>query len=159
MCSPSRRERVRSISSRFPIIGAERLPTSGYMRAKVPLHLLINNAGIMACPLTRDARGFEYQFATNHLGHFLLTAPLWPALVQAQGARVVSVYSRGHRFSEVDLEDPNFVRRVYDPWLAYGQSKTANILCAVEIDRRGEREKVRAFSMVESPMLDRFQSF
>ena len=112
-----------------------------------PLHFLINNAGIMACPLTRDSRGFEYQFATNHLGHFQLTARLWPALRRARGARVVSVSSRGHWFSPVDYDDPNFEHRSYDPWLAYGQSKTANVLFAVDLDRRGQRENVRAFSL------------
>ncbi len=112
-----------------------------------PLHLLVNNAGIMACPLTRDSRGLEHQFATNHLGHFQLTARLWPALRRAGGARVVSVSSRGHWFSPVDFDDPNFEHRAYDPWLAYGQSKTANILFAVELDRRGRRENVRAFSL------------
>jgi NAD(P)-dependent dehydrogenase (short-subunit alcohol dehydrogenase family) len=113
----------------------------------MPLHLLINNAGIMACPLTRDDRGYEYQFSTNHLGHFHLTARLWPSLVKAHGARVVSVSSRGHWFSPVDFEDPNFTRRAYDPWLAYGQSKTANILFAVECNRRGTSSNIRAYSL------------
>lgn len=118
-----------------------------FVESGTPLHLLINNAGIMACPLTRDARGFEYQFATNHLGHFQLTARLWPALARAQGARVVSVSSRGHWFSPVNFEDPNFEHRAYDPWLAYGQSKTANILFALELDQRGAQAKVQAFSL------------
>lgn len=112
-----------------------------------PLHLLVNNAGIMACPLARDSRGFEHQLATNHLGHFQLTARLWPALRRAEGARVVSVSSRAHWFSPVDFDDPIFQHRPYDPWLAYGQSKTANILFAVELDRRGRQENVRAFSL------------
>src|SRR5882762_10882604 len=72
-----------------------------------PLHILINNAGIMATPLVRDARGFESQLATNHLGHFQLTARLWPALRQAQGARVVALSSRAHRSSPVDFDDPH----------------------------------------------------
>jgi NAD(P)-dependent dehydrogenase (short-subunit alcohol dehydrogenase family) len=112
-----------------------------------PLHLLINNAGIMACPLTRDGRGNEIQFSANHLGHFRLTVRLWPGLIRAEGARVISVSSRGHRFSGVDFDDPNFDRRPYDKWKAYGQSKTANILFAVALDRRGERHGVRAFSL------------
>jgi NAD(P)-dependent dehydrogenase (short-subunit alcohol dehydrogenase family) len=95
------------------------------------LNILINNAGIMAIPLTRDTRGYELQLATNHLGAFQLTARLLPALIQADGARVVSVSSRGHRFGGVDFEDPHFERREYDKWVAYGQSKTANILFAV----------------------------
>lgn len=119
-----------------------------------PLHLLVNNAGIMACPLTRDSRGFEHQFATNHLGHFQLTTRLWPALRRAKDARVVSVSSRGHWFSPVDFDDPNFEHRAYDPWLAYGQSKTANVLFAVEFDRRGQRENVRAFSLHPGGIVD-----
>ncbi|HWB98563.1 MAG TPA: oxidoreductase [Bryobacteraceae bacterium] len=112
-----------------------------------PLHILVNSAGVMANPLARDARGYESQFATNHLGHFHLTARLWPALVRAQGARVVSVSSRGHQFSPVHLDDANFERRPYDKWQAYGQSKSANVLFAVELDRRGESKGVRAFAL------------
>ena len=111
------------------------------------LHILVNNAGIMANPLTRDARGYESQFATNHLGHFQLTARLWPALRQAKGARVVSLSSVGHRRAAVDFEDPNFERRDYDRWAAYGQSKTANALFAVALDAIGERDDIRAFSV------------
>ncbi len=82
--------------------------------SKRPVHMLINNAGIMAPPLTRDARGYESQFATNHLGHFQLTARLWPALTQSGHARVVSVSSTGIRFGGVDFDDPNFERHPYD---------------------------------------------
>ncbi|RKG88013.1 oxidoreductase [Corallococcus terminator] len=121
---------------------AERFVKSGR-----PLHLLINNAGIMATPLVRDARGFESQLATNHLGHFQLTTRLWPALHKANGARVVSLSSRGHRRAGMDFEDPNFERRPYDKWVAYGQSKTANILFALALDARGEAHRVRAFSV------------
>jgi Dehydrogenases with different specificities (related to short-chain alcohol dehydrogenases) len=111
------------------------------------LHILVNNAGVMATPLIRDSCGYESQFATNHLGHFQLTARLWPALRRANGARVVSVSSRGHRFAGVDFEDPNFERRDYDKWVAYGQSKTANILFAVALDALGAQESIRAFSL------------
>ncbi|HEX4447165.1 MAG TPA: SDR family NAD(P)-dependent oxidoreductase, partial [Polyangiaceae bacterium] len=93
-----------------------------------PLHILVNNAGIMATPLVKDARGFDPQLATNHLGHFQLTVRLWPALRKARGARVVSLSSRGHARGGVDFEDPKFERRPYDKWVAYGQSKTANAL-------------------------------
>ncbi|MBZ4335897.1 oxidoreductase [Corallococcus sp. AS-1-12] len=120
---------------------------SRFVASGRPLHLLINNAGVMASPLTRDARGFESQFATNHLGHFQLTARLWPALKQANGARVVCLSSRGHFFADVDFEDPFFQRRPYDKWVAYGQSKTANILFAVGLDARGEAHGVRAFAV------------
>ena len=112
-----------------------------------PLHILINNAGIMAAPLTRDGRGYESQFSANHLGHFQLTARLWPALRKARGARVISVSSWGHRRSPVVFEDPNFERRDYDRYSAFGQSKTANILFVLELDRRGKAEGVRAFSL------------
>jgi len=112
-----------------------------------PLHLLINSAGIMASPLSRDARGNESQFATNHLGHYQLTARLWPALLQAQGARVVSVSSRAHRLGGVDLLDPNFEHKEYDKWKAYAQSKTANVLFAVALDAKGRAHGVRAFAV------------
>jgi NAD(P)-dependent dehydrogenase (short-subunit alcohol dehydrogenase family) len=102
-----------------------------------PLHLLINNAGVMALPeLQLDPDGWEQQFATNHLGHFALTIGLHDALAAAGDARIVSLSSRGHLRSPVVFEDINFRDRAYDPWLAYGQSKTANILLAVEATRR-----------------------
>jgi NAD(P)-dependent dehydrogenase (short-subunit alcohol dehydrogenase family) len=111
------------------------------------LHLLINSAGIMAAPLARDGRGNESQFSTNHLGHSQLTRRLWPALARAQGARVVSVSSRGHQIAPVDFSDINFERRPYDKWVAYGQSKTANALFAVALDKRGLGDGIRAFSL------------
>ena len=112
-----------------------------------PVHFLINNAGIMATPFVRDARGFESQLATNHLGHFQLTARLWPALLKANGARVVALSSRGHARAGIDFDDPNFERRPYDKWIAYGQSKTATALFAVALDTRGEAHGVRAFAV------------
>ena len=112
-----------------------------------PLDLLINCAGVMAAALARDGRGFESQFSTNHLGHFQLTLRLLPALARSQGARVVALSSRGHRFSAVDFQDPHFERRPYDKWKAYGQSKTANALFALELDRRVTNLGVRAFSV------------
>jgi NAD(P)-dependent dehydrogenase (short-subunit alcohol dehydrogenase family) len=102
-----------------------------------PLHLLINNAGVMRTPLGRTADGFELQFGTNHLGHFALTTGLLPALRDAGEARVVVLSSRGHRRSDVDFDDPNYLSRRYDPWAAYGQSKTANCLFAVGLTQRG----------------------
>ncbi|QHC37359.1 SDR family NAD(P)-dependent oxidoreductase [Komagataeibacter xylinus] len=119
-----------------------------FLSTGLPLDMLVNSAGIMALPdLTLDARGYELQFATNHLGHFQLTARLWPALKQTAGARVISVSSMGHRFSPLVFDDINFRDRPYDPWAAYGQSKTANILFAVELDARGKTDDVRAFSL------------
>lgn len=118
-----------------------------FLAARRPLHLLINNAGIMAAPLARDARGYESQLATNHLGHFQLAVRLWPALVAAHGARIVSLSSRGHHRAGIDFDDPFFERRAYDKWAAYGQSKTANVLFAVEADRRGAPQHIRAFAV------------
>ncbi len=100
------------------------------------LQILVNNAGVMACPFQKTADGFELQFGTNHLGHFLLTGLLAPALLRGAPARVVSLSSRGHQQSDVDFEDVGFERRDYEKWQAYGQSKTANILFAVELERR-----------------------
>ncbi|WP_369026228.1 oxidoreductase [Qipengyuania sp. RANM35] len=112
------------------------------------IDILINNAAIMASPLARDARGYEAQFATNHLGHFQLTARLWPLiLAAAPGARVVTLSSIGHRLQGLDLDDPNFERRDYDKWLAYGQAKSANALFALQLDKLGEPKGVRAFAV------------
>ncbi|NBH05815.1 SDR family NAD(P)-dependent oxidoreductase [Amycolatopsis sp. SID8362] len=108
------------------------------------LDLVIDSAGIMACPETRVGPGWEAQFATNHLGHFALVNRLWPAI--ADGARVVSVSSRGHHFSPIRWADPHFGTG-YDKWLAYGQAKTANILFAVHLDRFGRDRGVRAFAL------------
>ncbi|MEF9602099.1 SDR family NAD(P)-dependent oxidoreductase [Paracoccus sp. PXZ] len=119
-----------------------------FLSSGLPLDILVNSAGIMAVPeRTLDARGNELHFATNHLGHFQLTARLWPALKATPGARVVSVSSMGHRFSPVVVDDLNFENRRYIPWEGYGQSKTANSLFAVELDARGQADDVRAFSM------------
>jgi NAD(P)-dependent dehydrogenase (short-subunit alcohol dehydrogenase family) len=110
-----------------------------------PLHLLINNAGVMALPeLTLTPAGWELQFATNHLGHFALAARLHDALAAAGDARIVSLSSRGHLRSPVVFEDINFSSRSYDPWLAYGQSKTANVLFAVEATRRWAGDGITA---------------
>lgn len=107
-----------------------------FLALRRELHFLINNAGIMATPLTYTDAGVESQFATNHIGHFFLTVGLLPALKAAGKARVVSLSSLGHRRSEVQFDDINFRHRPYDPWLAYGQSKTANILLAVGMAQR-----------------------
>lgn len=111
------------------------------------LHLLVNNAGIMWVPLRRDSRGIESQLATNHLGQFQLTARLWPALKKANGARVVNVSSYGHQFAPFNFDDPNFLNREYQTLQAYGQSKTASNLFAVELDSLGQAFNVRAYSL------------
>lgn len=112
-----------------------------------PLHILINGAGIMASPLMRDKRGYEAQFTTNHLGHFQLTARLWPALKKSGSARVIAVSSRAQRLGGVNFKDPNFETTEYDKWKAYAQSKSANVLFAVELDRLAKNYGVRAFSV------------
>jgi len=119
-----------------------------------PLHLLINNAGIMAAPFSRDARGLESQLAVNHVGHFQLFTRLLPALRRAQGARVVALSSRGHVPSAFDFDDPNFEGRPYDKMVAYGQSKTANVLFAVEVDRRHQGDGIRAFALHPGAILE-----
>jgi NAD(P)-dependent dehydrogenase (short-subunit alcohol dehydrogenase family) len=101
-----------------------------------PLHILVNNAGIMGPPLTRTPQGWELHFATNHLGHFALATGLHPALAAAGRARVVSVSSSQHRLSPIVFDDIHYEHRPYDPNVAYGQSKTANALFAVEATKR-----------------------
>ncbi|WP_294964373.1 SDR family NAD(P)-dependent oxidoreductase [uncultured Flavobacterium sp.] len=112
-----------------------------------PLHLLINNAGIMWVPLRRDRRGYESQLATNYLAVFQLTARLWEALKKAEGARVVNVSSGGHQFSDFDFLDPNFLNREYETLKAYGQSKTAVNLFSIELDKRAEHHNVRVYAL------------
>jgi NAD(P)-dependent dehydrogenase (short-subunit alcohol dehydrogenase family) len=111
-----------------------------------PLHVLVNNAGIMGGPLVRDARGYEAQFATNHLGHFQLSNALLPALRAANGARVVELSSWGHHLSDIRWDDPHFENE-YDGMVAYGQAKTANVLFAVELDRRWSGDGIRGYSL------------
>ena len=109
--------------------------------------VLMNNAGVMACPFGHTANGYETQFGTNHLGHFLLTALLYPALSANDRPRVVTLTSAGHSRADVDLEDPNFERTGYAPWVAYGRAKTANALFARELARRAGPSGVLSFSV------------
>lgn len=119
---------------------AERFVASGRS-----VDIVINNAGIMACPQTRVGPGWEAQFATNHLGHYALVNRLWPAIARG-GARVVSVSSAGHHYSGIRWDDVQF-EHGYDKWQAYGQAKTANALFAVQLDALGRDVGVRAFSL------------
>lgn len=107
-----------------------------------PFDVIIANAGVMAAPFGHTADGYETQFGTNHLGHFLFVNRI--AGLIASGGRLVNLSSAGHRYADVDLDDPNFERTPYDPWIAYGRSKTSNILFAVEFDRRHQARGVRA---------------
>jgi NAD(P)-dependent dehydrogenase (short-subunit alcohol dehydrogenase family) len=114
----------------------------GLLTAGKPFDLIIANAGVMACPKGTTTDGFEMQFGTNHLGHFVLVNRI--ASLLKSGARLVNLSSAGHRFADVDLEDPNFERSQYAEFVAYGRSKTANVLFAVEFDRRHKARGVRA---------------
>jgi NAD(P)-dependent dehydrogenase (short-subunit alcohol dehydrogenase family) len=107
-----------------------------------PFDVVIANAGVMATPFGHTADGFETQFGTNHLGHFVLVNRIAPLI--RTGGRLINLSSSGHRFSNVDLQDPNFERTPYEPFVAYGRSKTANILFAVAFDQRHRKRGVRA---------------
>ena len=119
----------------------------GYLGVHDRLHLLINNAGVMYTPFEHTAEGFEMQFGTNHVGHFLLTCLLAPALLADPPSRVVNLSSGGHMGSDIVWDDPNFERRGYDKFAAYGQSKTANILFSVELERRLGDRGVHAYAV------------
>jgi NAD(P)-dependent dehydrogenase (short-subunit alcohol dehydrogenase family) len=124
-----------------------------------PLHLLVNNAGVMATPRMYTPDGWEMQFGTNHLGHFVLTTGLRDALAAAEGARVVSVSSAGHLRSSVDFDDLQFRVREYDPWVAYGQSKTANIWLANEVNRRWADDGIVANSLMPGAIHTNLQRY
>jgi NAD(P)-dependent dehydrogenase (short-subunit alcohol dehydrogenase family) len=125
-----------------------------------PLDILVNNAGVMAIPeLELSFEGHEKQFATNHLGHFALTVAMHQALAAAKGARVVCVSSSAHQLSPVVFSDVDFENREYDPWLAYGQSKTANVLHAVEITRRWADEGIVANALNPGAIPTRLQRY
>ncbi|PCI59617.1 MAG: oxidoreductase [Kordiimonadales bacterium] len=112
-----------------------------------PLHILINNAGIMACAESKIGLGWENQFGTNHLGHMALTTALLPSLRQASGARVIALSSTAHAITDVFWEDPHFENTPYEKWAAYGQAKTANALFALALDEREKASGIRAFSV------------
>jgi NAD(P)-dependent dehydrogenase (short-subunit alcohol dehydrogenase family) len=111
------------------------------------VHVLMNNAGVMFTPFGRTDNGFEMQLGTNHLGHFELTRRLQPQLEAAAGARIVNLSSDGHLLGDIDLDDPNWRVREYNKFRAYGASKTANVLHAVELDRRLNGSGIRAFAV------------
>ncbi|MFD6567746.1 SDR family NAD(P)-dependent oxidoreductase [Micromonospora profundi] len=124
-----------------------------------PLHILVDNAGIMAAPLSRTPQGWEMQFATNHLGHFALAAGLRNALAAADGARIVSVSSAAHLRSPVVFDDIQFDSREYEPWQAYGQSKTANVLFAVEASRRWADDGILTNSLTPGAIKTNLQRY
>jgi NAD(P)-dependent dehydrogenase (short-subunit alcohol dehydrogenase family) len=124
-----------------------------------PLHILVNNAGVMASPLMRTPQGWEMQFATNHLGHFALATGLHRALAAADGARIVAVSSSAHHRSPVVFDDIHFEHRTYEPWLAYGQSKTANVLFAVEASKRWADDGVTANALMPGGIRTNLQRY
>jgi NAD(P)-dependent dehydrogenase (short-subunit alcohol dehydrogenase family) len=111
------------------------------------IDLLINNAGVMATPFGHTADGFETQIGTNHFGHFALTAELLPLIEAGRGKRIVNLSSRGHHFAPVNLDDPHFKRREYDPWISYGHAKTANILFTVGLEARLAGRGIHAYAV------------
>ncbi len=111
------------------------------------IDILINNAGVMACPKDQTSDGFEMQFGTNHLGHFALTKHLMPLIEKGSDKRIVNLSSRGHHMAPVDLEDPNFESREYDKWASYGQAKTANILFSVGLEQRFADKGIHAYAV------------
>ena len=123
-------------------LASARAAADKLLAAGKPLGVIIANAGVMATPLSKTSDGFETQFGTNHLGHFVFINRIAPLL--APGGRLINLSSSGHRFSDVNLDDPNFETTPYEPFVAYGRSKTANILFAVEFDRRHKGRGIRA---------------
>ncbi len=121
--------------------------TDAYLARHDTLNILINNAGVMGCPELKTEDGFELQFGTNHLGHFLMTSRLVPALLKGAPSRVVALSSRAHHMAPVNFDDLDFSARGYNKWVAYGQSKTANILFAVALDARLKERGVRAYAV------------
>jgi len=113
-----------------------RAATSRARQRFAKIDILINNAGVMATPFQHTHDGFEMQIGTNHFGHFALTGELFPLIEKGHLKRIVNLSSRGHHFAPVDFDDPFFERRAYDPWIAYGHSKTANVLFSVGIEAR-----------------------
>jgi NAD(P)-dependent dehydrogenase (short-subunit alcohol dehydrogenase family) len=111
------------------------------------LQILINNAGVMACPLSRTRQGLDLQLGTNHLGHYVLTTRLLPNLLAGAPGRIVNLTSGGHRMSNVRFDDPLFEKQPYDKWAAYGQAKTANVLFSVFLDDRYQARGLRAFAV------------
>jgi NAD(P)-dependent dehydrogenase (short-subunit alcohol dehydrogenase family) len=119
---------------------------TGFLDSRRSIDILIDNAAVMASPESRVGDGWESQFATNHLGHYVLANRLWPALVDGRGARVVALTSTGHKQSDIRWDDPQFTTG-YDKWKAYGQAKTADSLFAIQLDALGEPFGVRAFAV------------
>ena len=139
--------RLSAVSLDLTSLAAVRAAAAEVAALTPEVHVLMNNAGVMFTPFGRTSDGFEIQFGTNHLGHFALTQLLLPHLSAADGSRVVNLSSDGHLMGDVDLDDPNWWHREYDKFLAYGASKTANVLHAVELDRRCRDRGIRSYAV------------
>jgi NAD(P)-dependent dehydrogenase (short-subunit alcohol dehydrogenase family) len=139
--------RFESLQLDLGALASVRAAAARFLATHDRLDLLVNNAGVMATPFERTADGFELQLGTNHLGHFLLTGLLVPALLAAAPARIVNVSSGGHVISDVHWDDPNFDHHPYEKWTAYGQSKTANVLFTLELERRLAARGVHAYAV------------
>jgi NAD(P)-dependent dehydrogenase (short-subunit alcohol dehydrogenase family) len=143
-----------------PLDLADRASVASFVAAwDGPLHILVDNAGVMASPEMRTPEGWELQFGTNHLGHFALTTGLHRALATAGGARVVSVSSSAHLRSPVVFEDIHFRERAYEPWAAYGQSKTANVLFAVEATKRWASDGITVNALMPGAIQTNLQRY
>ncbi|MCU1655812.1 MAG: family NAD(P)-dependent oxidoreductase [Pseudonocardiales bacterium] len=139
---------------------ADQASVAGFVAAwSGPLHILVNNAGVMASPEMRTPEGWELQFATNHLGHFALATGLHRALAAAEGARIVSVSSSAHLRSPVVFDDIHFRERPYEPWAAYGQSKTANVLFAVAATKRWASDGITANALMPGGIRTNLQRY
>lgn len=138
---------VRAMSLDLGSLDSVRRFAADYVSDNPQLHILINNAAVMACPESTTTDGFEMQFGTNHLGHFALFQGLKPALIAAQGARVICLSSTGHFISPVHFDDVGFQQREYDPWQSYGQAKTANALMAVGVQLHHADDGIEAFAV------------
>lgn len=140
-------ERIETIACDLGSLASVRACAAEALSRFDSIDLLINNAGVMACPLARTVDGFEMQFGTNHLGHFLLTNLLMPLIEKGTNRRIVNLSSRGHHFDDVHFDDPNYLHRDYEKWAAYGQAKTANIQFSVGLERRLAARGIRAYAV------------
>ena len=128
-------------------MGSVREAAESILTQHASINILINNAAVMACPFGKTIDGLEIQFGTNHIGHFLFTCLLTPTIVNGGPSRIVNLSSSGHHNGEVNLEDPNFEKRPYEKWLAYGQAKTANVQFSVTLSERLLDKGVRTFAV------------
>jgi NAD(P)-dependent dehydrogenase (short-subunit alcohol dehydrogenase family) len=142
---PQNADAVELVEMDLASLASVRRAANQLVSAAKPFDVIIANAGVMACPQGKTADGFETQFGTNHLGHFVFINRLVPLL--GPGSRIITLSSAGHRRSDVSLDDPNFERTEYQPFTAYGRSKTANILFAVALDKRLKGRGIRATSL------------